>query len=152
METDVDRSEPVAMPEQLRPLSWERVTIGSHTVTHPRLTTLAYDALSYELIQSRKDLSVLMGENITLLALPYGDYESRVIQACVNSGYQHVFTIAPVPVLAEDFMRGRISVHADDRPFEFFLKVTGAYQWMAFASVVKRKLLRRLPREAKMDS
>ena len=78
-----------------------------------------------------------------MLALPYGDYDFRVIQACVNSGYKHVFTIEPVSVFEpDDIMRGRISVHADDRPFEFFLKAAGAYQWMAFVSVVKRNLLR----------
>jgi peptidoglycan/xylan/chitin deacetylase (PgdA/CDA1 family) len=149
METDIDRNERVTTPEQLRALSKERVTIGSHSITHARLTTLANNALFQELIQSRNDLNVLTRQDVTSLALPYGDYDSRVLQACVDSGYQQVFTIQPVPVFAEDFMRGRISVHADDGPIEFFLKAAGAYRWMALASAAKSKLLRRRLREEK---
>jgi peptidoglycan/xylan/chitin deacetylase (PgdA/CDA1 family) len=141
MDTDVDRNERVASSGQLRALSKRHVIIGSHTITHPRLTTLGNDALSRELVQSRNDLNVLTGHNVNSLALPYGDYDSRVLQACVHSGYQHVFTIQPIPVFATDFIRGRIYVGAYDGPLEFFLKVAGAYQWMAFASVIKQKLL-----------
>jgi peptidoglycan/xylan/chitin deacetylase (PgdA/CDA1 family) len=148
METDVDYNERITTPEQLSALSQERVTIGSHSVTHARLTTLANDDLIHELIRSRNELNILTRQNVTSLALPYGAYDSRVLQACGNSGYQYVFTIQPVPVFAEDFVRGRISVHAHDGPFEFFLKAAGAYQWMAFASFAKRKLLRRRLREA----
>ena len=53
--------------------------IGSHTVTHPNLTTLSHDDRVAELSQSQSYLQALTGQNVDTLAYPYGNSNSDVI-------------------------------------------------------------------------
>lgn len=53
--------------------------IGSHTVTHPDLTTLTPDQLDYELIHSKNYLREITEANIKNFASPYGAYNSSVV-------------------------------------------------------------------------
>lgn len=55
--------------------------IGSHTVTHPFLTSLDAGPLSYELTHSRDYLASLIGTPIQNFASPYGDYNVPVNNA-----------------------------------------------------------------------
>ena len=141
METGADAAERVAAAARLAKLPPALVTIGSHTVTHPRLTTLAAGDAMRELSQSRKDLAEVVGRPVDLLAFPYGDHDDAVVALCQQSGYRHVFTILPSPVApaAGAFVRGRVAVDPTDGPFEFLLKMSGSYRWMPAASALKRR-------------
>ena len=72
-----------------------------------------------------KDLSLLTGASISLLAFPYGDHDPRIVEHCRQAGYRHVFTIQPTLVrpMVHDFVRGRVAVDAGDGLLDFFLKV-----------------------------
>jgi peptidoglycan/xylan/chitin deacetylase (PgdA/CDA1 family) len=144
METTADQAERIADGSQLGQLPPELITIGSHTVTHPYLTSLSNEAVREELVNSMTSLSALTGRDIRLLAFPYGDHDSRVVGLSRSSGYQHVFTSRPKPVRPTDgvFARGRIAVDPTDGTLEFFLKATGSYEWMLAASAIKRWLER----------
>jgi hypothetical protein len=85
-----------------------------------------------------------MGNAVTLLAFPYGEYDRRVVAACRQAGYERVFGIDPWPADAagRDFVRGRVSVEPTDSPLMFYLKARGAYGWMIHASALKRRLAR----------
>jgi peptidoglycan/xylan/chitin deacetylase (PgdA/CDA1 family) len=143
METEEDSTERVADAERLSRLPGDLVTIGSHTVTHPRLTALSNETARRELIQSMQDLTVLTGTSVRLLAFPYGDHDDAVVELCRSSGYRHVYTIRPTPVQlgSDEFARGRVAVGPSDGPLEFFLKLTGSYRWLPVASAIKSKRL-----------
>lgn len=68
-----------------------RVTIGSHTVSHPFLTRCDDDELRRELVASRRCLEELTGETVDLLAYPGGDYDARVAEAAREAGYRAAF-------------------------------------------------------------
>lgn len=53
--------------------------IGSHTVTHPDLTTLSASQLTTELKQSQQTLQTLFGVPVTDFASPYGTYNDKVL-------------------------------------------------------------------------
>ncbi len=55
--------------------------IASHTVTHPDLTTLAYNDLMAELTNSKSFLEVHFGSPVQDFASPYGAYNSSTIAA-----------------------------------------------------------------------
>ena len=57
---------------EIREMSDAGVSIGSHAVSHPDLTTLPDDALLAELCQSRKTLEDRLGKAIPHFAPPYG--------------------------------------------------------------------------------
>ncbi len=64
-------------------------TLGGHSVSHPRLTTLASEKLSQEVSQSVKS---------EFFAYPYGDkhsFNQAVVNEVKKSGYQFGFTILP---------------------------------------------------------
>ena len=69
---------------ELRDDGWE---IGSHTRTHPHLTTLGDVALTEELERSRAELAECLGEDCRSIAYPYGDVDARVVEAARRAGY-----------------------------------------------------------------
>ncbi|NTU73055.1 polysaccharide deacetylase family protein [Candidatus Roizmanbacteria bacterium] len=111
------------------------VSFGSHTVDHPRLSLLQEEEIHAQLRTSRDIISGIVGEKITELALPYGDYNEVVIQIALEEGYQKIYTLEPEAYVVESRsgtpLLGRFSVSPDDWPVEFFLTINGAYAWLA---------------------
>lgn len=76
-------------------------TIQSHTLTHPnfkqdkrRLSADAYaKSVKRELVDSKKILEEKLNTKITLLAWPFGIYDSYLEQEAANAGYTMAFTI-----------------------------------------------------------
>jgi len=81
-------------------LSWRHVTalsqmgmeIGSHTVSHAKLTGLVSGKLTAELLASRNQIEDALGQPVSSLAVPMGYYDQRVIEHAWASGYTTVFT------------------------------------------------------------
>jgi peptidoglycan/xylan/chitin deacetylase (PgdA/CDA1 family) len=134
--------------DELRSLP-ELIEFGSHSLSHPRLTRIDAARLHEEVTRSRHELAELLGNHVSLLAFPYGEYDDRVVGTCCQAGYERVFGINPWPAdpAGRDFVRGRVPVDPNDGPLMFHLKARGAYGWMIHASAVKRRLARwRRPR------
>jgi len=75
---------------QLRALLAFGHTLGSHTVTHARLTTLTDAPLRAELERSKKLLEDLTGSPVTAFAAPGGYLNHRVTQIAYDCGYNTV--------------------------------------------------------------
>lgn len=88
-------------PERLATMSWDKLgelarrgfTVGSHTVTHPHLTSLSDAELARELRDSRAQVESRLGRPCTLLAYPYGEHDARVHAAARRSGYEAAFAL-----------------------------------------------------------
>lgn len=63
--------------DELKTLYKEGNEIGSHTHTHPHLTTLSNDELDFEFKKSHNMLRIF---NCSSLAYPYGEHDERVIE------------------------------------------------------------------------
>jgi peptidoglycan/xylan/chitin deacetylase (PgdA/CDA1 family) len=82
--------------DELHALGWEELRrlvsagweVGSHTCSHPHLTQLDDAALERELVDSRAVCSEELGEPCRSVAYPYGDVDSRVVQAARSAGYE----------------------------------------------------------------
>ena len=81
--------------EQLNALADAGWEIGSHTRSHPHLTQLPDSALHDELFGSRELLEKRLRRPCRTLAYPYGDHDSRVVEAAILAGYRFACT-APV--------------------------------------------------------
>lgn len=108
---------------ELAPMSWEELEqlagagweVGSHTHTHPRLTTLGDAELAEELSRSRETCTEHMGRPCNSLAYPYGDYDERVIAAAERAGYDAAATLNARLPRPESLRWPRVGVyHADD--------------------------------------
>jgi peptidoglycan/xylan/chitin deacetylase (PgdA/CDA1 family) len=127
---------------ELRPMSWDQVRgladagweIGSHTCSHPRLTSLSDTDLARELTESRAVLEERLGRPCTTLAYPYGDHDSRVVEATRAAGYSAAGTLPGRLPRPERLAWPRVGVYHVDDERRFRLKVSATM-----------RLLRRLP-------
>jgi peptidoglycan/xylan/chitin deacetylase (PgdA/CDA1 family) len=138
----LDASETVMTAEQITMLPSSLVALGSHTSTHPRLSRINPHDAREEIEGSRLKLQNLTTQDVRLLAFPYGDHDSSIVELCKAAGYEYVFSITPDPVdtTSSNFVRGRVKVEPFDGSIEFFLKCHGAYSWVSHVSTLKKKL------------
>jgi peptidoglycan/xylan/chitin deacetylase (PgdA/CDA1 family) len=106
--------EPDGNEPELRSLSWQEAEtlqaagweIGSHTQTHPLLTSLDDDACRWELESSRAAIEERLGA-CEVLAYPYGVADRRVAEAARRSGYRVGVTLSFVQLRDEPLLRSR---------------------------------------------
>lgn len=93
---------------------WE---LGSHTITHPDLTTLDATALADELTRSRQILRRRFGVPVNHLCYPAGRYNDAVAAAAEAAGYSTASTTDPGLAASDDpFRLKRIRVNRGDGP------------------------------------
>jgi peptidoglycan/xylan/chitin deacetylase (PgdA/CDA1 family) len=71
--------------DELSTLDPTLITIGSHTLTHPILTTHTAEEINFELRESRLLLEQKLGREIHFFCYPNGSYDERVYQAVKNN-------------------------------------------------------------------
>lgn len=112
---------------ELTPLSWREIDdlaeagweIGSHTRTHPYLTTLDDRRLADELAGSRSDCEQRLGRSCRALAYPYSDVDHRVVAAASAAGYMFAATVAYLPEWPRPLCWPRLAVVASDSERRF---------------------------------
>lgn len=132
------------MAEELVEAGWE---IGSHTLTHARLTTLSDEALRQELLDSRRLIAERLGRCDTL-AYPFGVWDARVAAATADAGYAYAFSLP----FGQQMSATRLSiprVMVDDRDvsWRFRVKLSQVGRMALFSPLkpLARKALRRRP-------
>ncbi len=110
---------------ELAPLTWDEVReldaagweIGSHTRSHPHLTTLGDDELAAELAGAKEVCEREIGRCASI-AYPYGDVDARVIAAARDAGYRTGAGLPTGRLVRSALAWPRIGVyHGDDRRF-----------------------------------
>lgn len=120
--------------DELRSLGWEDLAalrdrgweIGSHTCSHPRLTTLGDGELERELAASRRSLEHNLGTPCRVLAYPHGDCDDRVAAAAGAAGYELAFTAQAGTGAADPLRVPRVVVLHDDGRARIALKTSVA--------------------------
>jgi peptidoglycan/xylan/chitin deacetylase (PgdA/CDA1 family) len=79
--------------DELRGLAAAGWEIGSHTCSHPRLSSLSDDRIAAELVESRAECERQLGLPCRSIAYPYSDYDDRVVRATRDAGYQFAVTV-----------------------------------------------------------
>jgi peptidoglycan/xylan/chitin deacetylase (PgdA/CDA1 family) len=90
-------------PAEFGPVTWEQaremdaggVEIGSHTVSHPILTTTDDAQLRRELRDSRARLEAELGRAVELFCYPNGAFDERVRREAAGAGYLCAVTTEP---------------------------------------------------------
>ncbi|MCL4488736.1 MAG: polysaccharide deacetylase family protein [Chloroflexi bacterium] len=80
-------SAPLLSWEEIRELACSGFTIGSHTLTHPRLTLLDDDRAVHEIRDSKTIIEDSVGAAVDVFAYPYTDLDLRIRRIVVQSGY-----------------------------------------------------------------
>jgi peptidoglycan/xylan/chitin deacetylase (PgdA/CDA1 family) len=87
---------------ELEGMSWEELAslrdegweVGSHAVTHPRLTGLSGERLAAELRDSKDAIAGRLGA-CRSIAYPYSDFNARVVAAARAAGYETGAVVLP---------------------------------------------------------
>jgi peptidoglycan/xylan/chitin deacetylase (PgdA/CDA1 family) len=124
---------------------WE---VGSHTRTHPHLTTLDDERLGIELRRSREDCEELFGRPCRSIAYPYGDADERVVVAAGEAGYSFAGMLSSRLNVPRPLEWPRIGIYHGDDDTRFRIKVSPAVRRLrttaAFGAADRlRQLLRR---------
>jgi peptidoglycan/xylan/chitin deacetylase (PgdA/CDA1 family) len=81
---------PMLTPEQLREMVSAGIAIGSHTVTHPALSSLSREDARRELAESKKSLESMLARPVRLFAYPFGEREhfnAETMNLARDAGY-----------------------------------------------------------------
>lgn len=87
-----DQEEKMMSAAQARELAENGFEIGSHTLTHPHLTSLDDEQLQQEIVGSKHKLEDIIGREVTSFSYPYGDYDCRVLNAAMAAGYKNAMS------------------------------------------------------------
>ena len=62
-------------------------TIGAHTISHPRLSTLTEEDMRKEIVESKHRLEEILGHPIKHFSYPHGDYNTATLQVVKDAGF-----------------------------------------------------------------
>jgi peptidoglycan/xylan/chitin deacetylase (PgdA/CDA1 family) len=125
--------------DQLRSLQQAGHVIGGHGWSHKLLTHCNDSELNQELRETRVTLEDKLGAAVTTMSLPGGRYNKRVLQACKDAGYEHVYTSVPqAEPLPLGATVGRLNLRGDMQT-----------EWIARLFAVDGKLLADLGRQSR---
>jgi peptidoglycan/xylan/chitin deacetylase (PgdA/CDA1 family) len=91
--------------DALRRARGEGFAIGSHSMSHTRLTTLDDGRLVEEVAGSRLRLAELLDAEVRHFAYPFGAHDDRVVAAVEEAGYATAVTTEPGAVVDQDAWR-----------------------------------------------
>lgn len=120
-----------AHAEEMKPMSWNELAeledagweIGSHTCTHPRLTTLGAKELKNELEQSRAECTAHLRRACQAIAYPYGDADERVSAYARQIGYLTGAMVHERRDRSSTHRWPRVGIFYEDTPWRFRLKI-----------------------------
>lgn len=79
---------PLLTATELCAMAASGMEIGSHTISHARLTKTDNSRLSTELSVSKTALQEVLGAEVSSFAYPYGDFDDRCVDAVRRAGYR----------------------------------------------------------------
>jgi len=140
-----ERRERIAVERQLDQFPTDLISLGSHTLTHPRLTLTSDTEAKKEIFESRRKLEALLKRKVATFSFPFGAYNDELVGWCREAGYERVFTSVPTGAFKcpDEYVTGRIKAEPTDWPIESYLKLLGCYRWIPYAVSLKQMLFAR---------
>lgn len=107
------------------------IEIGSHTITHPLLTSLTNNEVKREINDSKLILEDMFSVEVNSFCYPYGDYNDSTVEMVKNCGYSLAVTTNPGlvnPSTCNWFTLNRIAAeYCDTRDSFKFKLLNGMY-------------------------
>jgi peptidoglycan/xylan/chitin deacetylase (PgdA/CDA1 family) len=126
--------------QEIREMSSNKITFGSHTLTHPYLPILTPDEAQWEINYSKKRIEEKLKQRITTFSYPFGGYNRRIMEIVQSSGYLCAVTTIPKAIsqktnpyelgrfsAAENFDKFKLVLTGLLYDFKNYLKLKGGY-------------------------
>jgi peptidoglycan/xylan/chitin deacetylase (PgdA/CDA1 family) len=92
---DAGPSRPLLTAADLGNLAAEGIEVGSHGLSHLRLTALSDEELTREIVESREILREHTHSSVAGFCYPYGAFDKRSLAAVEGAGYEYACAYAP---------------------------------------------------------
>lgn len=128
---DVPKITPQSDHSPYQLLTWDQVQemaaygieFGSHTCSHPELTSIPTEQCREEITRSRIDLQVRLGRDVVSFSYPRGDLNTEVIQIVEEAGFGCAVVTPPrwgIPL--NRYTLRRVGIYHENSPLVFRLK------------------------------
>jgi peptidoglycan/xylan/chitin deacetylase (PgdA/CDA1 family) len=123
-------------------LTWDQVIemsesgiiiIGSHSLTHPWLTSQPYQKLDSEIMGSKRAIESHLGKETSTFCYPLGRFNENVREKVINAGYKIAVATNPGKKYPKHdlYAMKRIKIaKSSDNLFVFWFETTGFYTWI----------------------
>jgi peptidoglycan/xylan/chitin deacetylase (PgdA/CDA1 family) len=117
--------------DQVREMSRDSVTFGSHGETHRMLTTLTESEVDREMVASRRALETRLERPVEAVSYPNGNCSPAIAEAARRAGFAMGFSMNRGPVASGDdrFLVRRVNIFEDVTSSEpmFLARVLGVF-------------------------
>lgn len=115
--------------DMIREMSRGGMGIGSHGVSHTRLTRLGRETVSAELQRSKAQIEAITGQRCSAFAYPYGDLNQEVKRLVRDSGYECAVAASVALDFGDPFELPRSLMPGRWSPLAFCAALYGAQAW-----------------------
>lgn len=105
------------------------ITIGGHSITHRRLTTLSQQEVKAELHNCKAALEDLTGMERAELAYPYGLYNEAIMRLAEATGYACAFGASLRERPEARFALPRATIPNTDSPWSYRMVLQDVHVW-----------------------
>jgi peptidoglycan/xylan/chitin deacetylase (PgdA/CDA1 family) len=131
---------------QIRELQQAGIEFGSHTVTHPQLTTLAAAEIRHEVQASKEEIEDRLGRPVKSFSYPYAfpepdrafrkDLRDTLAQVGYKNGVST--TVGTADSASDRMFLERLPVNSSDDSAFFSAKLQGGYEWLHLLQVASK--------------
>ena len=129
-------------PKSVNMMSWDQikniskeVNFQSHTSNHPMMSKLTQNEITFELLDSKKNIENHINKNVQYLSYPIGDYNQNVIIE-TSKHYEAAFAVEDKMVEINNFKKEdylykipRINI-TDKTVYEIFFRINGFHTFI----------------------
>lgn len=104
------------------------IEFGGHTLSHPSMVLLSNDELIKEIVENKKHIEDIVGEEILSFAYPYGHNSKRIQKLVEKAGYKYaVSTDTGTGILDDNLFDIRRTAIDKTSIFDFIRKISSKY-------------------------
>jgi len=131
---------------QVKELHRLGVQFGSHTATHPQLSSLSWHRIRHELRSSKQSIEDRIGDGVVSFSYPYafpeadGDFRKTFGSVLLDAGYDSGVTtmIGTAGQSSDRLFLERIPINSEDDQSLFMAKLEGGYDWLHMVQFVSK--------------
>jgi len=129
---------------EVRELQDHGISFGSHTVNHPQLRTLDRNAISSEIVESKRTIEDKTGRPVDSFAYPYAfpqtdsPFKSMLKGLLAEAGYKSgvCTAVGRVTRKSDPYFMERIPINGCDDDALLRAKLAGAYDWVGHSQAL----------------
>jgi peptidoglycan/xylan/chitin deacetylase (PgdA/CDA1 family) len=114
--------------DEIKEMSDNGITIGSHTVNHPILNNITLERAHWEISKSKDDIQEALHKEVLFFSYPNGDFNQEHVNYLIKTGFVGAVTILPSNLINKNddvFKLSRVAISNNEIAFK--MELSGFY-------------------------